>query len=84
VGAARVGAAGAPSKKEMIMAKYGHRPLTKSECAQLTMAKGRLGAVAKILDGLPVEPARGRTLYADIEALEFRLSEVKRQLCKRR
>lgn len=68
----------------MVKHKYGHRPLTKAECAKLTLAKGRLGAVATILDGMPVEPARGRTLYADIEALEFRLSEVKRQLCKRR
>ena len=64
------------------MAKYGHRPLSKSECAKLTMARGRLGAVASILDGLPVEPVQGRTLYADIEALDYRLSEAQRQLCK--
>ena len=66
------------------MPKYGHRPLTKSECAKLTMARGNLGAVANILDGMPVEPAKGRTLYADIEALEYRLLEARNQLCKRR
>jgi hypothetical protein len=70
-------------KKEMIM-EYGYRPLTRSECAQVARARSRLTALARDLDGLYVEPAKGRTLYADIESLDYRLSEVQRQLCKRR
>lgn len=70
-------------KKEMIM-EYGYRPLTRSECSRVARARSRLTALARDLDGLNVEPAKGRTLYADIEALDYRLSEVQRQLCKRK
>jgi hypothetical protein len=63
--------------------KYGYRPLTPSECASVARARRRLNALTNDLDGLNVEPVKGRTIYADIESLDYRLSEVQRQLCKR-
>lgn len=64
--------------------EYGYRPLDRSECERVIRARERIDSIMRDLDGLPVEPVRDRTLYADLEAVDFRLSEVVRQLCKKR
>ena len=63
--------------------KYGYRPLTGRECAKVAKARQRIDAIIADLDGLNIEPVKERTIGADLIEVDFRLSEVQRQLCKR-
>jgi len=63
--------------------KLGHRPLSPTECMKVKLARKRLTQIGRSLDGIPLEPAKERTLASLLEAADYRLYLVQHQLCKR-